>query len=64
MNPPVAIFSLALVSGLGAVLGVFFGLYLPQGYSSSDVAFLLTLPSLCIGLGKSRRSPRKVLYNV
>jgi hypothetical protein len=43
---------LALAGGLGAILSVFFQLYGPQGYGPSDVAFLLTLPSLCIGLGK------------
>ncbi|KAK8138499.1 hypothetical protein PG984_001879 [Apiospora sp. TS-2023a] len=38
-------------SGLGAILGVFFQFYGPQGYDSSQITFLLTMPSLCIGLG-------------
>lgn len=46
--------SLAITSGLGAVLEVFFGLYAPQGYGVSDITLLLTLPSLCIGLGRSK----------
>ncbi|RFN42547.1 hypothetical protein FIE12Z_12785 [Fusarium flagelliforme] len=37
--------------GLGPILGVFFGMYMPQGYSDGDVVYLLTIPSLCIGLG-------------
>jgi hypothetical protein len=43
---------LALASGLGAILQVFFEMYIPRGYSSDQVVFLVTLPTLCIGLGK------------
>ncbi|KAF4985976.1 hypothetical protein FDECE_16192 [Fusarium decemcellulare] len=46
-----SVMSLALAGGLGAILSVFFALYGPEGYGPADVAFLLTLPSLCIGLG-------------
>lgn len=44
--------SLALAGGLGPVLNVFGELYAPDGYGRSDIALLLTLPSLFIGLGK------------
>jgi len=44
--------SLVTISGLGGVLGVFFGMYIPQGYSSTQVVSLATVPTLCIGLGK------------
>jgi hypothetical protein len=47
-----AINGLAMTSGLGAVIGVFFGMYSPQGYHVEQIALLLTLPSLCIGLGQ------------
>ncbi|KAI1873993.1 uncharacterized protein JN550_002572 [Neoarthrinium moseri] len=46
-----SVMSLALAGGLGAILDVFFALYGPQGYDASDITLLLTLPSLCIGLG-------------
>ncbi|KAK8088954.1 hypothetical protein PG997_003915 [Apiospora hydei] len=40
-----------MASGLGAILGVFFQFYGPQGYDAGQITFLLTMPSLCIGLG-------------
>jgi MFS family permease len=40
-----------MTSGLGSVIGVFFGMYAQQGYRVEEIALLLTLPSLCIGLG-------------
>ncbi|KAK7951318.1 uncharacterized protein PG986_007046 [Apiospora aurea] len=46
-----SIMGLALASGLSAILGVFFQFYGPQGYDAGQVTFLLTMPSLCIGLG-------------
>ncbi|KAK8049680.1 hypothetical protein PG994_011410 [Apiospora phragmitis] len=46
-----SIMGLALASGLGAILGVFFQFYGPQGYDAGQITFLLTMPSLCIGLG-------------
>lgn len=50
---------LALIGGLGPILGIFFQLYGPQGYGPSEIAFLLTLPSLCVGLGKLTSTLRK-----
>jgi hypothetical protein len=48
---------LSMSGGLGAILNVFFEMYMPLGYKTQDVVFLLTLPSLCIGLGElSRRT--------
>lgn len=46
-----SIMGLSMSGGLGAILNVFFELYMPQGYGSQDIVFLLTMPSLCIGLG-------------
>ena len=46
-----AINGLSMTSGLGSVIGVFFGMYAQQGYHVEEIALLLTLPSLCIGLG-------------
>ena len=48
-----SIMGLSMASGLGAIINVFFELYGPQGYSSEQVVFLITLPTLCIGLGKT-----------
>lgn len=42
---------MSLAGGLGPILGEFFGIYMPQGYQSADIVYLLTIPSLCIGLG-------------
>jgi hypothetical protein len=56
---PIAIMGLALIGGLGPILGIFFQLYGPQGYGPSEIAFLLTLPSLCVGLGKLKPSYKK-----
>jgi hypothetical protein len=47
-----SIMSLSLASGLGAILGVFIEQYIPQGYGTNQITFLITLPTLCIGLGK------------
>ncbi|EWZ99605.1 hypothetical protein NW765_005585 [Fusarium oxysporum] len=57
-----SVMGLALAGGLGAILSVFFQLYGPQGYGPSDVAFLLTLPSLCIGLGNFIILPVALAY--
>jgi hypothetical protein len=51
-----SIMGLAIASGLGAILNVFFEIYIPQGYTPDQVVFLITMPSLCIGLGKSYHS--------
>lgn len=48
-----SIMGMSVASGLGAILNVFFELYTPQGYSADQVVLLITLPTLCIGLGKS-----------
>lgn len=47
-----AIMSLSLASGLGSILNVFFALYSQQGHGTEDITRLLTVPSLCIGLGE------------
>lgn len=44
---------LSIASGLGAILNVFFEMYAPQGYSAEEIVLLITVPTLCIGLGKS-----------
>jgi hypothetical protein len=44
--------SLSVVGGLGAILGVFFELYVPQGHTSAQVVWLGTFPSLFVGVGK------------
>ncbi|KJR88124.1 MFS transporter [Sporothrix schenckii 1099-18] len=46
-----SLLSLALAGGLGPILGIFFQLYMPQGYDANHITFLLTIPNLCIGLG-------------
>ncbi|KAK2021204.1 MFS general substrate transporter [Colletotrichum zoysiae] len=46
-----SLLSLALAGGLGPILSVFFGIYAPHGYKSGEIVYLLTIPSLCIGLG-------------
>jgi len=43
--------SLSLSGSLGAILGVFFGIYLPQGHTTEEVVRLLTFPALFIGVG-------------
>lgn len=48
-----SIMGLSVASGLGAILSVFFGLYMPQGYDADQIVLLITLPTLCIGLGES-----------
>ena len=46
-----SILGLSLASGLGTILNVMFEMYAPQGYSSDQIVFLITMPTLCIGLG-------------
>ncbi|KAI7683978.1 MFS general substrate transporter [Hortaea werneckii] len=53
---------LAMTSGLGSVIGVFFGMYSQQGYHVEEIALLLTLPSLCIGLGNYILLPVALAY--
>lgn len=45
--------SLSVVGGLGAILGVFFELYIPEGHSTAQVVSLATFPSLFVGIGMS-----------
>jgi hypothetical protein len=44
--------SLSVVGGLGAILGVFFQIYIPQGHTSTEVVWLGTFPSLFVGVGE------------
>ncbi|PKS08114.1 hypothetical protein jhhlp_005389 [Lomentospora prolificans] len=46
-----SIMGLSMASGLGAILNTFFDMYAPQGYSPDQIVFLITMPTLCIGLG-------------
>ena len=43
--------SLSLSGGLGAILSTFFSLYMPQGHTEAEIVYLLTFPSLFIGIG-------------
>ncbi|GAM41705.1 hypothetical protein TCE0_042r15026 [Talaromyces pinophilus] len=54
--------SLSCVGGLGAILSVFFGMYAPQGYSSNQIVWLLTFPSLFVGIGNFLILPLGLLY--
>ena len=47
--------SLSLSSGLGAILNIFFQMYIPR-YTADEVVWLLTFPALFIGLGKYQQS--------
>jgi hypothetical protein len=46
-----ALLSLALAGGLGSFLSVFFQMYGPEGKTPQEIAYLLTVPNLAIGLG-------------
>lgn len=48
----IAAMSLSCVGGLGAILGVFFEMYAPQGYSTNQIVWLSTFPSLFVGIGE------------
>lgn len=54
-----SIMGLSMAGGLGAILSVFFEMYMPQGYSSDQIVFLITMPSLCIGLGELTQTKGK-----
>ena len=54
--------SLALVGGLGAILGVFFELYIPQGHSPTQIVWLLTFPSLFVGFGNFLILPMSLAF--
>ncbi|KAJ4322904.1 hypothetical protein N0V94_002167 [Neodidymelliopsis sp. IMI 364377] len=57
-----SIMGLSMSGGLGAILNVFFELYMPLGYNAQDIVFLLTMPSLCIGLGNYILLPIALAY--
>ncbi|KAB8205705.1 major facilitator superfamily domain-containing protein [Aspergillus parasiticus] len=54
--------SLSCIGGLGAILNVFFQLYLPQGYTTNQVVWLSTFPSLFVGIGNFLILPLGLLY--
>ncbi|KAF3384846.1 hypothetical protein F1880_001754 [Penicillium rolfsii] len=57
-----SIMSLSVVGGLGAILGIFFGLYLPQGHTATEVVWLGTFPSLFVGIGNYLILPLGLVY--
>lgn len=54
--------SLSSVGGLGAILGVFFEMYAPQGYSTNQIVWLSTFPSLFVGIGEQLSIQFKLLF--
>ncbi|CAK7210588.1 hypothetical protein SEUCBS140593_000881 [Sporothrix eucalyptigena] len=46
-----SLLSLGVSGGLGAIIGTFFAMYEPQGYTTEQITYLITVPSLAIGLG-------------
>ncbi|KAL5332308.1 major facilitator superfamily domain-containing protein [Aspergillus crustosus] len=54
--------SLSLVGGLGAILEVFFEMYLSKGYTTNEVVWLSTFPSLFVGIGNFVVLPLALLY--
>ncbi|KAL2801750.1 MFS general substrate transporter [Aspergillus granulosus] len=46
-----SIMSLSLVGSIGMILNRFIEIYLPQGYTMDQVTYLVTMPSLSVGLG-------------
>lgn len=44
--------SLSLVGGLGAILDVFFQMYMREGRSTNEIVWLSTFPSLFVGVGE------------
>ncbi|EUC43019.1 hypothetical protein COCMIDRAFT_7490 [Bipolaris oryzae ATCC 44560] len=57
-----SIMGLSIAGGLGAILNVFFQMYVPQGYTADEIVFLITLPTLCIGLGNYIILPLALAY--
>ncbi|KAJ5937579.1 hypothetical protein N7454_003921, partial [Penicillium verhagenii] len=57
-----SIMSLSVVGGLGAILGVFFELYTPQGHTTAQVVWLATFPSLFVGIGNYLILPLGLVY--
>ncbi|KAH8685362.1 major facilitator superfamily domain-containing protein [Tricladium varicosporioides] len=54
--------SLTLVGGLGSILGVFFGMYAPQGKTTNQIVWLSTMPSLFVGVGNYIILPFALLF--
>ncbi|KAH7033539.1 major facilitator superfamily domain-containing protein [Microdochium trichocladiopsis] len=46
-----SIMGISMASGLGSILETFFGMYAPLGATSDEIVMLITVPTLCIGLG-------------
>ncbi|KAL3464917.1 MFS general substrate transporter [Aspergillus heterothallicus] len=46
-----SIMSLSLVGSIGMILNRFIEIYLPKGYSMDQITYLVTMPSLTVGLG-------------
>lgn len=57
-----SIMGLSMAGGLGAILHVFFEMYTPQGYTPDQVVMLITVPTLCIGLGNYIILPLGLAY--
>ncbi|WZH44346.1 major facilitator superfamily domain-containing protein [Fusarium acuminatum] len=57
-----SVMGLSVASGLGAILNVFFEMYIPQGFNSDQVVLLITLPTLFIGLGNYIILPLSLAY--
>ncbi|KAJ5109592.1 hypothetical protein N7532_002237, partial [Penicillium argentinense] len=57
-----SIMSLSVVGGLGAILNVFFAMYIPQGHTSTEVVWLGTFPSLFVGVGNYVILPLGLVY--
>ncbi|KAL4912254.1 major facilitator superfamily domain-containing protein [Aspergillus aurantiobrunneus] len=54
--------SLSLVGGLGAILDVFFQMYMSEGHSTNEIVWLSTFPSLFVGVGNFLVLPLALLY--
>lgn len=46
-----SLLGLSLAQGLAPILNVMYDMYLPQGYTPDEIVFLITMPTLCIGVG-------------
>ncbi|KAJ5819424.1 hypothetical protein N7474_005015 [Penicillium riverlandense] len=57
-----SIMSLSVVGGLGAVLNVFFEMYIPEGISATKVVWLATFPSPFVGVGNYLILPLGLIY--
>ncbi|GIZ36792.1 hypothetical protein CKM354_000025900 [Cercospora kikuchii] len=57
-----SVFSLVLVAGLGPIIPVFMDLYMPQGYSSTEIINLTTYPSLVMACGAFLMLPLSMMF--